>query len=141
MTSATGHTIAIRRIHPHDANTWLHLRCALWPDGQEDHAPEIAAYFRGELPDVAEVLIAEDAHGEVIAFAELSVRTDLPGLAGERAGYVEGLYVIPEARGSGITRALLQASRGWARERNCAAFASDRAERIIIDPAFTRLSR
>lgn len=129
-------TIAIRRIRPDDAPTWLRLRCALWPDGQEDHAPEIAEFFAEQLPDVAEVLLAEDRHGQVIAFAELSIRIDLPDLVGEMAGYVEALYVVPEARGSGITRALLQASRDWARQQNCAAFASDRADRLILDKSY-----
>lgn len=127
---------SIRRIRPEDSELWSRLRSALWPEGQDDHAPEIAAFFAGKLPDVAEVLFAEDQRGRVVAYAELSIRTDLPTLIGKRAGYVEALYVVPEARGSGVTRALLQASRKWARQVQCDEFASDRAERVIIDHSF-----
>jgi aminoglycoside 6'-N-acetyltransferase I len=128
----------IRRIAADDAGDWTRLRCQLWPDGQEDHAPEIASFFAGKLPDVAEVLVVEDAEGSMIGFAELSIRTDLPNLVGTRVGYVEGLYVVPEARGRGVTWALLLASRDWARKQKCKAFASDRADRVIIDKRFAK---
>lgn len=136
MTSATNASSTIRTIRPDDAPTWERLRCELWPDGIADHGPEIALFFGGKLPDVAEVLIAENSCGQIVAFAEISIRMDLPTLSGGRVGYVEALYVIREARGRGVTRALLQASRAWAREQNCSAFASDRADRIIIDKRF-----
>lgn len=126
----------IRRITPEDSYDWTRLRCELWPDGREDHAAEIAAFYAGKLPDLAEVFVAESFEGRMIGFAELSIRTDLPTLVGTRVGYVEGLYVIAEARGSGITRALLRASRDWARQQKCPAFASDRADRVIIDKGF-----
>jgi len=90
----------VRRITADDADEWTRLRCELWPEGQEDHAPEIASFFAGALPDVAEVLVAETSKATIVAFAELSIRTDLPPLIGMKVGYVEGLYVIPEARGS-----------------------------------------
>jgi Acetyltransferase (GNAT) family len=51
-------------------------------------------------------------------------------------GYVEGLYIKPEARGHELVRRLLEISREWAREHNCVAFASDRAGRIVIDRSF-----
>jgi aminoglycoside 6'-N-acetyltransferase I len=126
----------IRKIAPEDASDWTRLRCELWPDGQADHASEIALFFTAKLPDVADVLVAEDATGSMIGFAELSIRADLPALAGTRVGYVEGLYVIPDARGCGVTRALLLASRDWARKQKCEAFGSDRADRLIIDKRF-----
>lgn len=72
----------------------------------------------------------------MIGFAELSMRTDLSAVAGERAGYVEALCLRPEYRGRGYARQLLQASRRWARDEKCAAFASDRAGRIIPDSSF-----
>ena len=50
---------------------------------------------------------------------------------------VEGLYEVPEARGRGITRRLLRASVDWARQQKCTAFASDRADRVIMDRRYT----
>jgi GNAT superfamily N-acetyltransferase len=75
-------------------------------------------------------LIVANRAGEPIAIVELSVREDVPGFEGKRAGYVEGLYVIPELRHRGIARKL-HTSLNWARENQCVAFASDRAERIV----------
>ncbi|HYA98198.1 MAG TPA: GNAT family N-acetyltransferase [Methylomirabilota bacterium] len=128
--------IHIRPVVPAEASIWEKLRCELWPDGAAEHRGEIAAFFAGTLDEPDAVLVAEDPARNIVAFAELSIRTDLPGLQGVRAGYVEGLYVIPALRRSGVTRKLLQASRDWARRQDCGAFASDRAERIILDQSF-----
>ena len=126
----------IRPVELRDATTWERLRSELWPVEAWTHAPEIAAFFAGTLQEPQAVLVAEDDAGTIIAFAELSIRWDIPGLEGKPTGYVEGLYVVPPHRGRGIARSLLIASRDWARARHCVAFASDRAERLIIDPKF-----
>jgi len=131
--------LRIRSICPADSEVWERLRCELWPDGREDHAREIAAFFAGTLQEPEAVLVAENSESQVIAFAELLIRTDLPMLKGQPVGYVEGMYVVPEARGLGVARALLQASRDWARAQNCTAFASDRAHRVIVDKHFREM--
>lgn len=127
--------MTIRPIEPSDAATWERLRRDLWPEDPESHAVEIASFFADSLAEPQAVLVAQEGPN-LIAFAELSIREDFPGLAGKRVGYVEGLYVAPAFRGRGIARTLLSASRSWARENHCDAFASDRAERIIVDPRF-----
>ena len=128
--------IVIRHVAGADAAVWEKLRCELWPDGADDHPGEIGQFFAGNLDEPIAVLVAENASGTIVAFAELSIRTDLAGLEGAPVGYVEGLYVIPEFRHCGIARKLLQASRGWAHTQKCVTFASDRAGRIIIDGSF-----
>jgi aminoglycoside 6'-N-acetyltransferase I len=127
--------VTIRPIEPSDAATWERLRRDLWPEDPDSHAVEIASFFAGSLAEPQAVLVAQEGPN-LIAFAELSIREDFPGLAGKRVGYVEGLYVTPAFRGRGIARTLLSASKSWARENHCDAFASDRAERIIVDPRF-----
>jgi aminoglycoside 6'-N-acetyltransferase I len=62
------------------------MRRELWPDGSEDHAAEIAAFFEGSVPEPAAVLSAHDQSGAMIGFAELSIRLDVAGLAGKRTG-------------------------------------------------------
>jgi aminoglycoside 6'-N-acetyltransferase I len=108
----------------------------MWPDGRQDHGPEIAAFFAGTLAEPEAVLVAETADRNLVAVAELSIRTDLPSCLGQRVGYVEGLYIVPEARGHGIARSLLLASRDWARQHGCTGFASDRAGRTVIDRSY-----
>jgi aminoglycoside 6'-N-acetyltransferase I len=128
--------LIIRNIMPSDASEWEAMRRDLWPDGAEDHATEIAMFFAGSLEEPLAVLVAERPAGVIVGFAELSIRTDLPALEGKRVGYVEGVYVRPEVRHRGIARVLLRASRNWARQQGCTTFASDRADRIIIDRSY-----
>jgi len=128
------YVLLIRPVRPADSATWERMRGDLWPDGLADHGHEIASFFAGALDEPTAVLVGENANGNLIAFVELSIRTDLPSLVGTRAGYVEGLYVVPDARGCGVARSLLRASVDWARQQQCTAFASDRAGRVIIDP-------
>jgi aminoglycoside 6'-N-acetyltransferase I len=123
----------IRPIEPGDATEWNSLRTALWPDGAADHPEEIAAFFAGTIAEPDAVLVAITPDGTWLGFSEISIRTDLTETAHKKTGYIEGLYVIPEARFRGVGRALTQASCTWAREQHCTAFASDRAGRIVVD--------
>jgi aminoglycoside 6'-N-acetyltransferase I len=127
--------IELREIRKEDEAEWLRLRNDLWPDGKNDHEEEIAKYFAGGLKEPVAVIVAERA-GKLIAIAELSIREDLEGYTGKKVGYVEGLYVEPECRGGNVAVLLLRAAQNWARENECVAFASDRAERIIVDPRY-----
>ena len=125
--------VSIRPIRREDAEVWLRMRKEHWPDGAEDHAPEIAAFFEGSSQEPSAVFVAE-CNGNCIAFMELSIHLDLPGHNGEKVGYVEGLYVVPEFRGGSLVKQLLRAAQRWAHGEECGAFASDRAERVIFDP-------
>jgi aminoglycoside 6'-N-acetyltransferase I len=126
----------IREVAPEDAPLWEAMRWELWPDGAEDHAAEIAMFFAGTLDEPDAVLMAESESGEVVGYAELSIRVDVVGVEGKRAGYSEGLYVRPGARHQGVAKALMRASRVWARQQKCVVFASDRAGRVVIDRRF-----
>ncbi|HXM95973.1 MAG TPA: GNAT family N-acetyltransferase [Candidatus Dormibacteraeota bacterium] len=128
--------VHVRNVVPEDASLWESMRRELWPEGAADHALEIRSFFAGTLREPEAVIVAETSDGDFVAFVELSIRLDLPRLAGHRVGYVEGLYVRPEIRRQGIARRLLQASRSWARQQKCTAMASDRAGRIILDRSF-----
>ena len=125
----------IRAAEPEDWLVWERMRYALWPGDEDAHGEEISRFFAGESVDPEHVLLLEET-GEVIGFAELSIRTDLPGIEGKRVGYVEGLYVAEHARFRGMARALLSASRKWAHQNACEAFASDREGRVIVDQSF-----
>lgn len=125
----------IRHIEPSDAPLWETMRRDLWPEDPDSHAVEIASFFAGTLAEPQAVLVTEEGPA-LIAFVELSIRDDIHGLPRARVGYVEGLYVAPAFRGSGIARQLLRAARLWARENGCEGFASDRSDRVIVDPRF-----
>jgi aminoglycoside 6'-N-acetyltransferase I len=130
--------VVIRNLVASDAQRWEQLRCELWPGADDDHAAETAAFFAGTLAEPQAVLVAYLGLN-MVGFSELSIREDVEGLVGKRAGYVEGLYVEPSSRGQGVARELLRASKLWTRNNSCEDFASDRAERIVIDQEFRRL--
>ena len=128
--------VKIRHARPEDTEMWERMRCNMWPDGREDHGPEIADFFAGMRAEPEAVLVAEGADGHLVAVAELSIRTHLPSRLGQPVGYVEGLFIVPEARGQGIGQSLLEASREWARQQGYTGLASDRAGRIVIDRTY-----
>lgn len=126
----------IRRVELADASQWESMRRDLWPESPEDHRREISDFFAGMLDEPQAVLVVQEG-SSLIAFAELAIRNDLKELQGKRVGYVEGLYVVPSFRHRGLTRKLLSVAREWAHQNNCDAVASDRADRIIVDPRFS----
>lgn len=118
--------IAVRPANPSDAASWLRMRAALWPDGSEaEHAGEIDRYFAGTAHDPAAVLLAEDSSGSVVGFAELSIRPCAEGCRSSRVAYLEGWFVVAEARRRGVGRVLMTAAEAWARGQGCSEFASD----------------
>jgi aminoglycoside 6'-N-acetyltransferase I len=99
------------------------MRHALWPEGaEEQHRCELERFFAA--PQTASVLVAEDRSG-LLGFAELSIRPYAEGCKTDRVGFLEGWFVIPEARHRGIGRKLVAAAEAWARSVGCVEFASD----------------
>ncbi len=79
---------------------------------------DIAASLFGEAPQ-AEVIFAERA-GEPIGFALFF--HNYSTFLGRRGLYLEDLFVMPEARGSGAGKALLKHLAQLALERGCGRF-------------------
>lgn len=115
----------IRPVTVEDSAAWLKMRQALWPEGASDHTFEIASYFAGRLREPLEVLVAFDDAATAIGFVELNIRAYAEGCDTDSVGYLEGWYVVPEARQHGVGRALVQAALEWARREGCSEFASD----------------
>lgn len=116
----------MRPAEPADSDALVRMRCALWPEGPEsEHRAEVDRFFAGELDNPLEILIADDSRGTVLGFAELSIRTYAEECVTDRVAYLEGWYVVPEARRRGVGRALVQAAEAWGRGQGCIEFASD----------------
>jgi aminoglycoside 6'-N-acetyltransferase I len=116
----------MRPVTPADQAVWLSLRQALWPDTPiTKHQDEMAAFFAQRAREPLAVLLAVGDRDQAIGFVELSVRAYAEGCDTQQVAYVEGWYVVPECRGQGVGRALIQAAEDWGRSQGCTELASD----------------
>ena len=114
-------SVIVRAARPADADAWLTMRTALWPDENGSHRSEIDRYFA----ERSETVLVAERDGALVGFVELSLRAYAEGCESSPVAYLEGWYVAPNARGSGVGRALLRAAEEWGRSRGCSEFASD----------------
>ena len=122
----SGAAFTVRPVTPADAERWIDLRHALWPDASRDElGAEARAYLDGRGFMLEQVLVAIDGTQAVVGFAELSLRPYAEGCTTTPVAFLEGWFVAPEARGGGAGRALVDAAEEWASERGCREFASD----------------
>ena len=119
-------SLTVRPVRPEDEQEWIRLRTALWPDSPEDHPVEISDFLVAR-PDYSDCLVAVDTTGRLVGFAEFRLREYAEHCRSSPVGYLEGIYVEPEARGSGVGRRLVLAGEEWARAKGCTEMASDRA--------------
>ncbi|HEX2480223.1 MAG TPA: GNAT family N-acetyltransferase [Geminicoccaceae bacterium] len=117
--------MGVRPIGPGDLEAWCRMRRALWPEATPAELLEEAeAYLRGASPLQAVFLGAGPA-GEPLGMLELSLRSVAEGCCTTPVPYVEGWYVVPEARRRGVGSGLMAAAEAWARARGYAEIASD----------------
>jgi aminoglycoside 6'-N-acetyltransferase I len=104
---------------------WAALRIALWAwDTVVDHAEEAAELYLSGDPDRAAFVAMEGAR--MTGFAEAALRRDyVEGCETSPVAFLEGVYVVPEARKSGVARALADAVADWGRSRGCTEYASN----------------
>jgi aminoglycoside 6'-N-acetyltransferase I len=117
--------LIVREALPADADTWLHFRERLWPDADPaDLRRQVDAFFDSGIATVAVVMLAFDGD-EALGFAEVSLRPYVPGASTAPAPFLEGWFVDPSARRSGVGRALVDAVERWIGERGYAELGSD----------------
>ena len=113
---------------PADAADWAAMRNALWPGsgGRED---EHAADIKRLLADPGGTInVIARIEGDAAGFAEAALRHDyVNGCRSSPVAFLEGIYVKPEFRGSGVARELVKTIEAWAVDRGCTEFASDAA--------------
>ena len=110
---------------------WLALREQLWAHRpRAEHLAEMAQFVAN--PQRFAQFLAVDEVGHAVGLAELALRTDyVNGTNSSPVAFLEGVYVIGEARRRGVARSLLARAEAWAREAGCTEFASDAALRDV----------
>ncbi|HEX8637730.1 MAG TPA: aminoglycoside 6'-N-acetyltransferase [Pyrinomonadaceae bacterium] len=114
----------VRLLNETDIGEWLRLRKMLW-DGSsdEEHKAEMMDIY--EHTETQCVLVAEIGGGRLGGFLEASIRPFVEDCHSEHVGYLEGWFVEPQFRRSGIGRALVREAENWARRRGATEMASD----------------
>lgn len=119
-------SVPIRIATSLDTEGWARLRARLWDGTAYDrHLEEIAMMLSRPSGDFIAFLDVVDGT-DIRAFAEASLRHDyVNGCETSPVAFLEGIFVRPEHRGSGIGRTLLRSVRSWAHEQGCSELASD----------------
>ena len=104
---------------------WVCLRQALWPDETSEEHRRYAVSLLNRIDD-AVVYLAREEGGDVVAFAEATLRRDyVNGCSASPVGFLEGVYVKPRYRNRRLSRMLCEALEDWAADLGCIEFASD----------------
>ena len=110
-----------------DAEAWLAMRMALWPDANvEELRLEVARYVvaHGEPLLPHRVFVAE-RDGAIVGMLELSLRPYADGCDSSPVPFIEAWYVAEDARRGGVGGALVRAAEAWALENGYSEMASD----------------
>ncbi len=86
-------------------------------------------------PDRFAQFLQYDPSHKALGFVEASLRSDyVNGTSTSPVAFLEGIYVIPEARRRGVARSLVTEVEGWAADRGCTEFASD----VLLENVLSR---
>lgn len=104
---------------------WAYMRAELWPEASlSEHRDDILAQLKSGGEEVT--FLAFDDEGEAVGFAEAAIRHDyVNGCDTSPVVFLEGIFIEPDARRSGVARGLADAVKAWGQERGCAEMASD----------------
>ncbi|MCA9293126.1 MAG: GNAT family N-acetyltransferase [Phycisphaerales bacterium] len=129
--------VRIRQLTRADLPALMPMRTALWPDQHETIDELVQFYF---TKDDYVCLLAETTGGELVGFAEFSIRRDACGCETAPVGYFEGWWVSESHRRQGVGRALLEAGEAWIRAKGCTEMGSDaHADNHVSDKAHQAL--
>lgn len=125
----------IRPPVPGDVAELVRMRQALWPDADPD---EIHGLLESGGPRSCSVRVAERPGGGLAGFVEMATRDYADGCGPGPVGYLEGIWVDPDLRRSGLGAALVEAVLAWASDLGLREMASDTTPENAASRAFHR---
>jgi aminoglycoside 6'-N-acetyltransferase I len=140
---------SVRLASKADAETWLAMRVALWPEASVDELRfDIAAFFTvGIETNMLHRVFVAEVDGALVGMLELSLRPYADGCARSPVPFIEGWYVAPDARRRGVGGALVCAAEEWALAHGHTEMASDAllensvSERAHVSLGFEEVER
>ncbi len=117
----------IRAVKHDDRDEWVRMRMRLYPD-LDPH--EIDGWFEAaeqggtHLVGVA-VFVADRGNGSLAGFIEIGSRNYAEGCQTTPVAFLEGWYVDPDFRRTGLGSKLVQAAETWAGTHGYSEMASD----------------
>ena len=121
----------VRQLEPTDRPAWLTMRERLWPAFSREELTAEEADILAEDSRTG-VLVAVAESGELIGFAEVSIRDWAEGCRTRPVGYLEAWYVEPAYRRTGVGKRLIEAAERWAADRGCTEMASNADPENVI---------
>jgi aminoglycoside 6'-N-acetyltransferase I len=103
------------------------MRQALWPEAAPSELDEEAAHYVA-MPTqrvFPHMVFVAQRNGELVGMIELSLRSIADGCVSSPVPYIEGWFVMLEARRQGVGGALVAAAEEWARAQGFNEIASD----------------
>jgi len=111
--------MTVRRLEAADWPEWQRMRRALWSESTEDDMRAWSA-----RPDAIVVVCVRDGGG-LAGFAEAGTRPYADGCGTSPVAFLEGWWVDPDRRRTGIGRRLVDGVEAWAHARGLRELASD----------------
>ncbi|MBV8164122.1 MAG: GNAT family N-acetyltransferase [Candidatus Eremiobacteraeota bacterium] len=114
----------VRPLAAGDIPAWKRMRAALWPALQDGENDTECSRIVGQ-PSRFAVFVAQSDLQTIEGFVEASLREYADGCDTSPVGYLEGWFVQPQARRTGVGRKLVHAAETWARAQGCTEMGSD----------------
>ena len=116
--------VPVRRLQRRDHSRWFELRGQLWPECQQDrHLIEMKDILT--QPKRKAVFVFDRGHGRLGGFLEVSLRETIGDSVSPVVGYIEGWWVDPDLRRSGVGTLLISSAEAWVRSLGLTEMASD----------------
>lgn len=113
----------ITRATRNDTKIVAELAFQMWDSSSVE---ELQREFAEEMAAGSAVFFLAWRDGEPIGFAKCGLRHDyVEGTESSPVGYLEGVFVVENARRQGVARRLVEVCEQYAKELGCEEFASD----------------